>query len=113
MTPVDSKVSLLEISSIFVAPRPKISIRSFWPTCDQNRRSHFDVRQNGSNFQIFALEREFCSEHDASSLESIPPGNFTHFCRPTPENFDSVFLTVVRVNGGFDRRATKIHVWSF
>ncbi len=29
MTPVVSKVSLLEISPIFAAPRPKISIRSF------------------------------------------------------------------------------------
>ncbi len=28
------------------------------------------------------------------------PGNFTHFGRPTPENFDSVFLTVVRPEPG-------------
>ncbi len=55
----------------------------------------------------------FAPEHDASGLESIPPGNFTHFDRRTVENYDSVVLTVGRVNGGFDRRATKIRVWSF
>ncbi len=53
------------------------------------------------------------TEHDASGLESIPPGNFIHFGRPMAESYDSVVLTVVRVNGGFDRRGTKIRVRSF
>ncbi len=56
---------------------------------------------------------DFAPEHDASDLESIPPGNFTHFGRPTAENYDSVVFTIVRVNGGFDRRVTKIHVRLF
>ncbi len=56
---------------------------------------------------------EFAPEHDASGLESIPPGNFTHFGRPSVENYDSVILTVERVNCGFDCRATKIRVRSF
>ncbi len=42
----------------------------------------------------------FGAEHDASGLESIPPGNFTHFCRPIAENFNLVFLTVVRPEPG-------------
>ncbi len=61
MTPVASKVSLLEISPIFATPRPKISIWSFWPLCYQNLGSHFEVRRNWSNFHMFALERECCS----------------------------------------------------
>ncbi len=58
--------------------------------------------------EIFALEREF-----RFGTWRIPPGNFTHFCRPTIKNYELVFLTLVRVNGGFDCRVTKIHVWSF
>ncbi len=53
----------------------------------------------------------FGLEHDASGLESLPPGNFTHFCRPMVENYESVFLTVVRPKsmfGRFDHRATII-----
>ncbi len=34
----------------------------------------------------------FAPEHDASGLESIPPGNFSHFGRRTAENLDLVFL---------------------
>ncbi len=48
----------------------------------------------------FLLWREnFAPEHDASGLESIPPGNFTHLGRPMVENYDSIILTIVRVNG--------------
>ncbi len=50
----------------------------------------------------------FTLEHDASGVKSIPPGNFTYFSRPTTKNYKLVFLTVLRVNGGFDRRATII-----
>ncbi len=42
----------------------------------------------------------FDPEHDASGLESIPPGNFTHFGRPTAENLDLVFLTIVQQEHG-------------
>ncbi len=55
----------------------------------------------------------FAPEHDASGLKSVSHENFTHFGRPTVENYDSVILTIVRVNGGFNRRATKIRVWLF
>ncbi len=49
----------------------------------------------------------FAPEHDASGLESIPPGNFTHFGRTMAQNYDLVVLTVMRVNGGFDHRAAR------
>ncbi len=38
---------------------------------------------------------------------------FTRFERSTDENYESVFLTIVRPNDTFDRRATKTWVWSF
>ncbi len=62
----------------------------------------------GQISKFLSWKENFAPEHDASGLESIPPGNFTHFCRPAVKNFESVFLTVMRVNGGFDRRATII-----
>ncbi len=67
----------------------------------------------GQISKFLPWRENFALEHDASGLESILPGNFTHFGRPTVENYDSVILTVVRVNGGFDHRATKICVRSF
>ncbi len=54
----------------------------------------------GQISKFLPWRENFALEHDASGLESIPPGNFTHFGRPTPENFDSVFLTVVRPESG-------------
>ncbi len=39
--------------------------------------------------------------------KSFPPGFFTHFGRPMIENHESVFLTGVRLNGAFDRCATR------
>ncbi len=71
------------------------------------------MRPNGSNSNSLLWRDNFTLEHDASGLEIIPPENFTHFGRPTLKNYDSVVLTVVRVNGGFDRRVTKIRVRSF
>ncbi len=62
----------------------------------------------GEISKFLPWRENFAPEHDAIGLEIIPSGNFPYFCRPTPENFDSVFLTVVRVHGGFDHRATKI-----
>ncbi len=67
----------------------------------------------GQISKFLPWRENFTPEHDASGLEIIPPGNFTHFCHPTVENYDSVVLTAVRVNGGFDHRATKIRVQSF
>ncbi len=66
----------------------------------------------GQISKLLPWRENFAPEHDASGLESIPPGNFTHLGRRTVKNYDSVVLTVVRVNGGFDCRATKIHVRS-
>ncbi len=40
-------------------------------------------------------------------VNGIPPGFFTHFERPTAENYESVFLTVVRPIGAFYQRATN------
>ncbi len=45
--------------------------------------------------------------------ESFPPRFFTHFGGLTAKNYESVFLTGMRPNGAFDRRATKSWVWSF
>ncbi len=67
----------------------------------------------GQISKFLPWRENFAPEHDASDLESIPRGNFTHFGRPMAENYDLVVLTVVRVNGGFDLRVTKIRVWSF
>ncbi len=47
------------------------------------------------------------SELYANGPESFPPGIFTHFGRPTAENYELDFLTVVRPNRAFDQRATK------
>ncbi len=67
----------------------------------------------GQISKFLSWRENFAPVLDASGLESIPPGNFTHFGRSMVENYDSVVLTIVRINGGFDRRATKIRVRSF
>ncbi len=67
----------------------------------------------GQISKFLPWRENFAPEYDASCLESIRSGNFTHFSRPTIKNYESVFLTVVVVNGGFDRRATKIYVGRF
>ncbi len=68
----------------------------------------------GQISKFLPWRENFAPEHDAIGLESIPPPrNFTHFGRPMVENYDSVVLTVVQVNCGFDHRATKICVRSF
>ncbi len=71
----------------------------------------------GQISKFLPWRENFALEHDASGLESIPLGTFTHFGRPMAENYESVFLTIVQVNGGltlvqpksmvgrFDRRA--------
>ncbi len=61
----------------------------------------------GQISKFLPWRENFALENDASGLESIPPGNFTHFGRPMIENYDSVVFTIERVNGGFNRRATK------
>ncbi len=109
--PVVSKVSLLEISPIFATPRPKISIWSFWPSCDQNLGSHFEVRQNGSNFHISALEREFRSGTWRQWLWKYLSWKISPILA-APQSKITI-QSFVRVNGGFERCATKIRVWSF
>ncbi len=75
----------------------------------------------GQISKFLPWRENFGPEHKSSGLESIPPENFTQFCRPTVKNYKSVFLTILRVNmvvltvvrpksmfGRFDRRATII-----
>ncbi len=54
----------------------------------------------GQISKSFPWRENFATEHDASGLESIPPGNFTHFGLPEAKNFDSVFLTIVQPEPG-------------
>ncbi len=94
-----------EFLLILAALPPKITIRSFWPRCDQM----------GQISKIFTWREYFAPELDASGPESLHPGFFAHFGRPTAQNFDSVFWTKVRPNGSsfqilpvFGRRGTKM-----
>ncbi len=59
---------------------------------------------DGSKKKILTRREYFASDLYANDL---PPGFFTHFGRPTAENYELVFLTVVRPIGAFDRRETK------
>ncbi len=60
-----------------------------------------EILQEMGQISKFLLWGEnFAPEHDASGLESIRPGNFTHFFRRMVENLDSVFLTGVRPEPG-------------
>ncbi len=87
------------------------------------------IAPDGSKLKILTRREYFASYLYANGL---PPGFFTHFGRPTLEkyesfspgfftpfwramagNYESVFLTIMRPNGTFNRRATKIYVWSF
>ncbi len=54
----------------------------------------------GQISKFLPCRENFDPEHDASDLKSIPSGNFTHFVRPTAENFDSVFLPIVQPEPG-------------
>ncbi len=98
ITPVVPTVSLLEISPILATPWPKILIQSFWPTCDQDLGSHFEVRQNGSNFQMFSLEREFRSGTWPRSSRKYPSWKFHPFLPPHARKLWF---------GLFDRHATR------
>ncbi len=98
-TPVVPKVSVQDFLSILGAPLPKITNRSvwplcdqmvprcFWPACDQNLGSLLLMCENGSNFWNFNW-RDFGPLRQWS--KSFPPGFFTHFGRPTAENYESV-----------------------
>ncbi len=79
----------------------------FWLACDQNLSSVL-LRCDGSKF--WPGETSYLY---ANGPESFPPGFFTHFGCSRAENYESVFLTVVRPNGAFDWRATRIYVRSF
>ncbi len=89
---------------------PPRDIHKFFPPISRKCRfGLFDRRATGTWDRILRCDKMgqistfwpwrdyFVPEHDASGLESIPPGNFTHFGRPTVENYDSVVLTVVRI----------------
>ncbi len=107
ITPVVSKVSLVEISPILAAPRPKLRIVLFDRRATKTWDRILGCDKMGQISKFLPWRENFAPEHDASGLGSIPPGNFTHFGRPTVENYNSVVSTVVRVNGGFDRRVTR------
>ncbi len=103
-TPVVRKVSPQDFLSVLGAPRPKITNRSFWPSCDQMVLlasgvqpkpgfGHFEVRPR-VKFSKFWLGE--ISDLYANSPESFPPGFFTPFWRATAGHYESVFLTVVR-----------------
>ncbi len=113
MMPVVSKVSSLEISPILVAHGRKFWFDLFGLRATRTWDRILRCDKIGQISKCLLWRENFATEHDASGPESIPPGNFTHFCRPTVKKYESVFLTIVRVNGGFDHPATKIHVQLF
>ncbi len=79
----------------------------FWPIwCDVPRWHSWEFRMSPRHHRL-------TFELYSNGPESFPPGVFTHFGRPTAENYESVILTGVRLNGAFDRRATKTWVRSF
>ncbi len=45
----------------------------------------------GQISKFLPWRENFAPEHDASCLESIPRRNFTHFGRPTAENYERSF----------------------
>ncbi len=59
---------------------------------------------HGSNFQNFDLEKLWTC---TSMVLKVSLQVFNHFGRSLAENYESVFLTVVRPNGAFDLRAIK------
>ncbi len=65
----------------------------------------------GQIFKIFTWS-DF-SDIYANGPLSVPLEFFAHFGRPMAENYDSVFLTIMRPNGAFDYRATNMYVRSF
>ncbi len=54
----------------------------------------------GQVSKFLPWRENFAPEYGASFLESIHPGNFTPFWRPTVENYESDFLTSVRPEPG-------------
>ncbi len=54
----------------------------------------------GQISKFLPWRENFGPERDASGLENIPPGNFTHYGLPTDKNLDLVFLTVVQPEPG-------------
>ncbi len=57
--------------------------------------------------QIFKILPGETSDLYTNGPESFLPKFFTNFGRPMAENYESIFLTVVRPNGAFDLRATR------
>ncbi len=110
-TPVVPKVCLQNFLPILATPWPKITNWSFWPSCDQMMLltivrpklafGPFEVRPWVKFSKFWSGET---SDLYANDPESFIPGFFTHFGRPTAENYESVFLTVVWPNVGFDLR---------
>ncbi len=105
---------------ILPALPPKITIRSFWPACDQMvpltgvwPKPIFGPFKVRPGHIVKMLTRRDFEDLYANGVKSFPTEFFIHFGRPTAENYNSVILSGVRPNGDFDRRATRIYIWSF
>ncbi len=107
-TPMVPKVSLPDFLPRFGAPRPEITNRSFWLSCNQmvsltgvrpkSGFGHLEVRPWVKFSKFLPGET---SELYTNGPESFRPGFFTPFWRATDRNYESAFLTVVRPNGTF------------
>ncbi len=106
LRPVVRKVSRQDCLPALAAQRPKIPIWLFWPWCNQMVLltgvrlkpgfGTFEVRP-WVKFSKFWLGET--SNLYANGPKRFPPEFYTHFGRPTTENYESVFLTVVWPNG--------------
>ncbi len=89
-----------------------------WHSANQNARMALCTlqsatlahRTDGSKYKILTRREYFALNLYANGLRLR---FFTHFGRPIAENYESVFLNVVRPVGAFDRCASKIYFWSF
>ncbi len=104
----------------FGRPTPENSIWSLWPWCDQMvLLTGVRLKPGFGTFEVrpWVKFSKFwpgdTSDLYANGPKRLPPGFFTYFRRPTAENSDSVVLIMVRPNGAFERRTTKIWPRSF
>ncbi len=112
-------VALQDFLRILCAPRLKITNRSFWPSCERlvlltgvRPKPGFGSFEVRSWVKFSKFWRGETLDLYANVPESFPPRFITHFGRPTAENNELVFLTIVRPISAFDRRATKTWVRS-
>ncbi len=94
----------------WAASQPKITNRSFWPSCDQmvllicvRPKPGFGRFEVQPRVKFSKLGPRDTSDLYANGPESFPPGFFTPLWQATAGNYELVFLTGVR----------PIDVWSF